>query len=116
MYVHLIDVFIVLIGVIELWVGPLVQIFAEGPGSKHNWTWVEFMRLLLLLRMFWFVRIFPMAVNLIKGFGNMMQSFALTFLLLLTFTWFHAVICTHFLEQGRTFGRHEHHGELSEAT
>ena len=30
------------------------------------------------------------------GFGNMMQSFVLTFLLRLTFTWIHAVICTHF--------------------
>ena len=40
-------------------------------------TRVEFMRLLRLLRLFWFVRIFPRPVNLIKGFGNMMQSFAL---------------------------------------
>jgi len=111
MYVHIVDVFIVLIGVVELWVGPLIQIIAEGSGSKHNWTWVEFMRLLRLLRLLWFIRIFPMAVNLIKGFGNMLQSFAMTFMVLLTFTWIHAVICTHFLGQGRAFGKHGDHGE-----
>lgn len=105
---HALDIVVVILGIVELWLAPLVKFFLSSLyGNPRNWAWLEVLRLMRLLRLLYFIRVFPMMSQLVKGFSNMYQSFVLTFMVILTFSWVHAVVLTHFLGHGLLFGRSE---------